>query len=120
MDVVTSAVIAALSLLSEPLIKDAYDRLKAALAGKFSKESDVVQAVARLEQKPDSAGRRETLREEVVASQADTDEEIVRAAQALLDRLKTHHGGQQVVQQAVTGDRNVFSGTGDVTVHNDG
>jgi hypothetical protein len=117
MDVVTSAVIAALSLLSEPLIKDAYDRLKTALTKRFSKDSDLIEAVAKLEQKPDSVARRETLREEVVAAKADQDEDIVRAAEVLLDELKSQPGGQQLIQQSVTGDRNVFSGTGDVTVH---
>lgn len=118
MDVVTSAVIAALSLLSEPLVKDGYDRLKAALARKFGQEGGLTEAVVSLERKPDSAGRRETLREEVAAAHADQDEEIVRAAEALLDELKSQPGGRQVIQQAVTGDGNVFSGTGDVTVHN--
>jgi hypothetical protein len=117
MDVVTPAVLAALPVLSEPFVKDAYDKLKAVLVAKFRKESDIVEAVEKLEQKPDSAGRRETLREEVAAAKADQDPDVVRAAEDLLDKLKSHPGGHQIIQQTVTGDRNIFSGTGDVSVN---
>lgn len=119
MDIVAPAVIAALTLLSEPVVKDAYDHLKAALTSKFGKNRDLMEAVERLEQKPESAGRREMLREEIVAARADADEDIARAAEALLEKLRAQPHAQQIIQQAVTGDRNIFSGTGDVIVHKD-
>jgi len=117
MDIVTPAIIAALSLLSQSVVKDAYDNLKTALTNKFSKGSDLVEAVARLEQKPDSMGRRETLREEVTAVYGDLDEDVIRAAEALIEKLRAQPNAQQIIQQAVTGDQNIFSGSGDVTVH---
>ena len=111
MDIVTPAVIAALSMLSESVVKDAYDNLKTALTKKFSKSSDLVEAVDRLEQKPDSIGRRETLREEITEAKADLDEDIIRAAEALLEKVRTQPNAQQIIQQAVSGDQNIFSGT---------
>ena len=69
-----------------------------------------------MEAKPDSPGRRETLTEELAASDAAKDAEIVAAAQALLDRVRQLPGGQEVVRQTVTGDRNIFSGTGDIHI----
>jgi hypothetical protein len=118
--IVAPAVIAGITLLSEPLIKDAYERLKAALMSKFGQSTDLIEAVEKLEEKPDSAGRREMLREEMVAARVELDEDVMRAADALLEKLKSLPEGRQVVQQAVTGDGNVFSGTGDVTVNNNG
>ena len=70
-----------------------------------------------LEQNPDSAGRRETLKEELAATKADADEEIVAAAQALLDAIKTLPGGEQTINQTVTGDHNIFSGSGNITIN---
>lgn len=117
MDPVTTAIVTALTKLGESVINDAYTALKTALAKKYGSGSDVVEAVDKLEQKPDSTGRRETLREEVVAAGADQDGEILSVAQALLDRVRTQPDGQQVVQQTVTGHGNIFSGTGSVTVN---
>ncbi len=119
MDIVTPVIIAAISKLGETVIKDSYDKLKSTIAKKFGRTSDLVETIEKLEQKPDSAGRKETLREEIVAAKADQDGEIVRAAEALMEKLKSLPGGQQVVQQTVTGNENIFSGTGDVTIHKD-
>jgi hypothetical protein len=49
MDIVTPAVIAALSVLSEPVVKDAYDKLKSALTKKSSKNGDLIDAMDRLD-----------------------------------------------------------------------
>ena len=62
MDIVAPAVIAALSVLTEPVVKDAYDKLKTVLTKKFSTNTDLVEAVGRLEEKPESIGRREMVR----------------------------------------------------------
>jgi len=60
----------------------------------------VVKAVEGVEAKPDSAGRKETLREEVAASKADQDEEILTAARQLLDHVTALPDGGQHIQQA--------------------
>jgi hypothetical protein len=35
---------------------------------------------------------------------------------SVLEKLKTQPEGQQTIQQTVTGNQNVFSATGDITV----
>jgi hypothetical protein len=116
MDPITTAILAALAKLADPAIKDAYDGLKAIIKKKFGAHHEVVQAVENLEKKPDSIGRRETLKEEFVGSGATADAEILAAARSLLENLKKQPGGQEIVQQIVTGNRNIFSGTGDIHI----
>jgi hypothetical protein len=116
MDPITTALIAALTKLTEPAIKDAYEGLKALIIKKFGSHHEVVRAVENLEKRPDSLGRRETLQEEVAGSKAGEDTAISSAAHSLLESLKKQPGGPQTVQQIVTGNRNIFSGTGDIHI----
>jgi hypothetical protein len=96
MDPVTTALLAAISAgalsglteAGKTTVADAYGKLKALLAKKFGGKSDVVQAVEQVEAKPDSAGRKETLAEEVAGVKADQDPEIVQAAQILLQAVQ--------------------------------
>ncbi len=110
MDPITAAVVGAVAVgalsglteASKMAITDAYHQLKALLTKKFGGESDVVHAVNEVEAKPDSAGRKATLQEEVAATKADQDQEVLQAAQALLHLLQaTPEGGQHV--QTATG-----------------
>ena len=116
MDLIYSAIIAALGKLGEDAIKDGYEALKALVKRKFGQNKDLNEAIQKIEDKPDSSGRREMLKEEIAASKVDQDEEIVKAATALLEKLKALPGGQQIIQQTVTGNQNIFSGTGNVNV----
>ena len=111
MDPVTTAIIAAVAAgaaagagqVAEQAIVDGYNRLKAAIRQNFGADSEVAQAVEKVEAKPESAGRRETLKEEVAAAQADQDAELRQAAEALLEQLKAQPGGAQHVQQIASG-----------------
>lgn len=116
MDPIFVALLAAVAKLAEPAVRDAYDGLKNLITKKLGARHAVPKAIQELEEKPESVGRQQTLKEEVAASQLDGDKEIVSAASALIEQLKKLPGGQQVVQQNVTGDRNIFSGTGNVNV----
>ena len=116
MDLIYSAIIAALGKLGEHTIKDGYEALKALIKRKFGQHQDLNDAIQKIEDKPDSPGRRETLKEEINAVKVDQDEEIVKVAAALLEKLKALPGGQQIIQQTVTGNENIFSGTGNVNV----
>ena len=108
MDPITAAIVAALSAgaisglteTSKTAITDAYARLKTLLSKKFGGESEVVHAVDAVEAKPDSAGRKATLQEEVAAAKADQDQEVLHAAQTLLQLLQASEGGGQHVQTA--------------------
>ena len=81
-------------------IVEAYEALKAAIRNKLGIDSDADKAVAALEAKPESEGRKSTLKEELTAAKADQDPQILAAAQALLDKLKAQPGGEQIIQQA--------------------
>jgi hypothetical protein len=104
-----TAILAALSVIAagaggavgQNLATDAYEKLKATLRRRFGDDSDVVEAVDKLEQKPDSKGRKQTLQEEVEASGADQDPEVREAAQELLDQVKAQPGGEQHIQNAI-------------------
>lgn len=116
MEPITTALVAALGKLAEPAVKDAYAGLKALIVKKLGAKHPVIEAVGSLEQKPDSNGRRETLGEELASSAVASDVEIAAAARALLEQVQKHGGAQQSVRQNVTGDRNIFSGTGDINI----
>lgn len=90
--------------------------MKAIIRRKFGTHHKGVQAVESFEKKPDSVGRRETLKEEIVNSGAAAAAEVLGAARYLLENLKKQPGGQEIVQQIVTGNQNIFSGTGDVHI----
>ena len=113
MDPITTAIVAALANLSKDAIQDGYGALKAALKKKFGSESDLVDAVDKLEKKSDSEGRKATLQEEVEIAKVNDDPNIIRLAQDLLDKIKEQPGGQQIINQTQT---NTVSG---VTVGGD-
>jgi hypothetical protein len=108
MDPITTAIIAALAAgvtggatkVGQQVIVDAYTALKGLLKKKFGEQSEVVKSVEGLESKPDSTARKELLKEEVTAVKADQDADILRAAQDLLEKIKTQPGGESHIQQA--------------------
>jgi hypothetical protein len=116
MDPISTAILAGLAKLAEPAIRDAYKGLKSVIVKKFGANHEVVQAVENVEEKPDSSGRRETLKEEIASSKAEADAEIVAAARALLQKLQEQPGGQQIIHQIVTGNHNIFTGHGDIHI----
>ncbi|WP_339137839.1 MAG: hypothetical protein WGN25_06790 [Candidatus Electrothrix sp. GW3-4] len=120
MDIITAAIAGALANLGAAAVQKGYGKLKAVMQRKFGADSDVVQATEKLEQKPEAQGRKLMLQEELVAAAADKDAELIKAAEELLAEVKKQPGGeafvQQVVNQQITGDGNIFSGTGNVTV----
>ncbi len=118
MDPITLAVTAALGKLGGTVIKDAYNALKAALQHKYGVKSDLVEAVEKLEKKPDSKARKAVLQEEVETAKAAQDPELVKVAEALLEKLKELPGGQIniTMDTDIKGDRNIVTGQGDVTI----
>ncbi len=120
MDPITAAIIAAVAAgvtagatdVGKQALVDAYNGFKALLKRKFGEHSEVVKAADGVEARPDSEGRKTTLKEEVAAAKADQDSEVISAAQALLEKIKTLPGGPQIVSN-LTGIGNVaVIGTG--------
>lgn len=109
MDPVTIAIMTAIATtvaqgagqaVGENVVNDIYAKLKQSLASKFGRDSDVVKSVEGLEAKPDSEGRKETLKEEVEASGANRDPEILQVAQELLDVVAAQPSGERHIQNA--------------------
>uniref|UniRef100_UPI004056C3A3 hypothetical protein n=1 Tax=Candidatus Electronema sp. TaxID=2698783 RepID=UPI004056C3A3 len=118
MDVVTSAITGALGKVSAKVVQDAYEWLKVLIRNKFGTESEVAEAVKKLEQKPDSEGRKGTLSEEVQAAGADKDTEILKAAEALRAAVEEQaaKGGTVVNQYVIGGSGHTFTQSGPVIV----
>ncbi len=120
MDPITAAVVGALGVLGQNVIKDAYNALKAAIAQKCGVNSDVIEALGQLEKKPESVGRQETLKEEVATAGINKDKEILNVAQELLDSLKKLEGqpGETMVISQQAGDNAIQVGqvSGDVNI----
>lgn len=114
MDPVTTAIVAAVSAgaaagatkVCEQAIVDAYAQLKDLLKKKFGMKSEVAKAVKALEARPNSVARKEVVAEEMMAAKADQDSDLLRAAQALLEAIKTRPTGSSLIQTAI-GDRNI-------------
>ena len=121
MDTITTAIVAAIAAISSNAIKDSYSALKALLKKKFGEKSDLVEAVNKLEAKPQSEARKATVQEEVEAAKANDDHEIVQLAQSLLEKLKEHPSGQQVINQTISQSQVKYaatSGTGTASISN--
>lgn len=120
METLTAAIMAALGNLGAQTVGDAYEGVKVLVLRKFGAESDLADAVKKLEKQPDAKWRQDALQGEAAAAGADKDEEVMKAAQALLDAVKAQPGGEEavrvIVNQQVTGNENIFSGSGNVTV----
>jgi hypothetical protein len=115
MDPITAAIVTALGAgalsglteTSKTALTDAYQGLKDLLVKKFGASSHVLQAVDHLEANPDSAGRKETLQEEIIAVKAEQDEELVMAAQQLFELLQQSRSGITVQVNAPVQGQNI-------------
>ena len=120
MDIFTSAIAAALGNLGSAAVLGAYQAVKTLVQRKFGADHKVAKAIEELEQEPDSDGRKLVLQEAAKKAGADKDEEIIKAAQALLDAVKAQPGGekavQQIVKQITIGDKNIVAGVGDINI----
>jgi hypothetical protein len=80
-----SGAAAALKPATERVITDAYNGIKAFIVGKYRGVE-----IATLEQQPASAARKALVKEGLEAAKADTDEELLSRAQALIDAILKH------------------------------
>ena len=107
MDPITAAIVAALSAgvasgageVGKKVIVDAYGALKAAIKSKYGAESDVAEAVSKLEEKPDSTGRRSVMQEEVTSADAAADSDLQELAQKLLGALEETPQGRKALSK---------------------
>src|SRR5271165_4654109 len=109
MEPISAAIIAALAAgaasgvtdIAKKALVDGYSGLKALIIKKFGNNSDVTDAIEKLQAKPDSPGQQQTVAEELKASAATADPELMAAAQKLLELIKALPQGEQHIQYAV-------------------
>src|SRR5205807_4205372 len=111
MDPITTAIVSALSAgaiggitdTAKTAITESYNKLKGLLTKKFGASSDVIQAVEKLEAKPESQGRKELLQEEIATVKAEQDRELLVLAEHIHQLLKEHAKDNTAIQQIITG-----------------
>ncbi len=109
METVAAAIVAALtagaaggiSEVAKKAVSDGYSGLKALIDKKFGGHGDVTAAIKNLQAKPESPGRQQTLTEELKATNAFADQELLSAAQSLLELIKALPQESQNVQNIV-------------------
>lgn len=82
--------VAASKDVAEQAIKDCYSNFKALLKRKFGQQNELADAIALVEARPDSEGRKSTLSEEIVRAKADQDAEVIENARKLIEVLRAH------------------------------
>ena len=75
-------------------IRHGYVALKKALTAKFGENSDLMDAVKKLEQAPGRDDRKKTLEVEVKLAKANNDSELSNLAHQLLNKVKDQPSGQ--------------------------
>ncbi len=120
MDPITSAIVLGIAgNFATDAVKAGYKALKDALTKKYGADSDLVEAVNKLEQKPNSEARKATVQEEVESAKALDDSLIVQLAQQLLAKVKEQPGGQQIITQTINNVKYAAtSGTANASISN--
>ena len=126
MDPITTAIVAALPVLASDMmkasIKDAYEGLKAVIRKKWGEASSTAKAVEALESNPSSKGQAAVLAENIAATNATADAELMHALAKLVDVLKKEGlGGKPIAaitinitggtQQGIVGGEHVQVGS---------
>ena len=101
MDPVTLAIVTALANLSQTAVQDAYTAFKAAMQKKYGVKSELLEAVDKLEQKPESKARQGVVQEEVVSAKANQDSELLITANKLLEKIKELPGANIEILQEI-------------------
>lgn len=106
---IVAGVAAAAKPTAEQAVKDAYAGLKALIQRRFADKGDVTPALEQVENKPESAGRQEMLKEELDEAGAGQDSDVLEAARELLALLQPQGADQS---QIATADHGSAAATG--------
>ena len=106
MDPITLAIVSATAAgvtteVGKKVLGSAYGRLKALFKERTGDDSDLMDAVEKLEKKPKSKGRQQTVCEEIESAAIHTDAQVLKVAEQLLSQLKEMPGGQQHIHVAM-------------------
>lgn len=118
--IIAAALVAGAAEAAQPTaaqaVKDAYAALKNALIKKFGGQADVIDAAKKVEEKPASQGRADTLKEELEAVKDKLDAELVDLAKKVDAALKRDGSGAVTN----TGDGAIAYGAGATAVSKGG
>lgn len=108
---IIAALVAGAAKAAGDAAPDAYNGLKALIKRKFAGEPKAEMVLEEHEKDPETYDA--PLKKKLAEAGADKDEEIIKAAQDLLDKLKDKPGGQQIVNQTQTNTASGNTVTGD-------
>jgi len=111
MDPITASIAAALALgvtsgitdATKKAVSDGYESVRALMKRKFGHERDVIEAMDKLQNNPQSKARQEILAEEMAKTVATKDSEMLAAANGLLEIIRALPQGDQHIQQIAHG-----------------
>lgn len=112
---ILTALVAGAAKAAGDAAPDAYKGLKALIQKKFAGKPEAEMALAKHEEKPKVW--EEPLKEALVESGVDQDQETLKAAQAVLDKIKEQSGGQEIIHQTISHVKYAAtSGSGDASI----
>lgn len=97
---ILTALVAGAAKAAGDAAPDAYKGLKALIQKKFAGKPVAEAMLEEHEKDPETYAA--PLKKNLVEAGADQDEEILKAAQALLDKIKEQPGGQEIINQTQT------------------
>ena len=101
MDPITATILAVLpavaSEMAKSTVKDVYEGLKAVIRRKWGDTSPISKAISALEEDPKSTAQSAVLEEKVSIVKATEDAEVAQALRQLVEQMKTHGIGGEVV-----------------------
>jgi hypothetical protein len=104
MEPISTTIIAAISaigsIVGKKAVEDAYKGLKDLIWKKFGRDSKVSRAIDELEEEPDSKAQQQLLIERMAKTDADRDQKIIQAANALMEQLKKTPSGEKHIMYA--------------------
>ncbi|MEM7014171.1 MAG: hypothetical protein AAF585_22145, partial [Verrucomicrobiota bacterium] len=122
---IVGALIAGASKVAPEAVQDAYKGLKKLITDKYNRDKapNLENAIRSIEQKPDSAGAKAMLEEEIPVAEILTDEDILKAAQVLMEKSGQAGGGVHIEQSGdgaiAMGDHSVAAGKGGIAIGGD-
>jgi hypothetical protein len=113
--VILAALVAGTAKAAGDAVPDAYKGLKALIQKKFAGKPVAEAMLEEHEKDPETYAA--PLKKNLVEAGVDKDEEILKAAQELLNQVKEQPGGQQIINQSVSNVKYAAtSGSGNATI----
>ena len=99
-DPITSAILAAVSAgITQPVISEAYNTLKALIVSKYGKKNDISDAIEKYENRTDSEARKRAIEEDVQYLKAFEDSDLIKIANKLIEKVKESPGGDKILSK---------------------